>query len=65
MQTMTLCLGHDIESDTPNGCPHADQCERHVALRARNFPNEATITGAMCTTMHYALFSQVKQGVAE
>lgn len=56
-----LCLGHDISTDKPNGCPKANECQRHVALRARDFPNEATITGAVCATADFPMFVPVQE----
>lgn len=58
-QTITLCLGHDVRTDRP-GCPKANDCLRHRALWARQFPAEAPITGAACSTLDYALFFPVE-----
>lgn len=59
-KTITLCLGHDISSDKPNGCPKANECARHTALTERNFPSDAPITGSACATLDYVLFMPVK-----
>lgn len=51
----TLCLGHDVHVDKQT-CPKADICQRHVALRARNFPHGVGITGAACSSHDYVFF---------
>lgn len=55
---LTLCLGHSTK-DQPNGCPKAGECQRHVALRARDFPHEATIIGCACVKSGFPLFVPV------
>ena len=56
---ITLCLGHDVHTDKPNGCPHANTCVLHLALREREFPSDSTVTGAACSTMDYMLYLEV------
>lgn len=51
---ITLCLAHGLGEDTT--CPKADQCERHVGLRAREFPEDAEMVGTACATRDYVMF---------
>lgn len=55
---MTLCLGHSAK-DQPNGCEKAGQCQRHLALRARDFPHGAPIIGCACVKQGHPLFIPV------
>lgn len=51
---ITLCLAHGHGNDMR--CPKAYECKRHLALRARKFPDEATIIGTACASRDYQLF---------
>lgn len=59
----TLCLGHST-NDQPNGCPKANECLRHVALRASNFPHESTIIGCACVQAGFPLFVPTEAATA-
>lgn len=60
----TMCLGHHISTDEPNGCPRANECALHLALRSRRFPDQFPITGAACASMDYVLFTPVEEVTA-
>lgn len=51
----TICLAHDKDGK-PNGCEKAEQCQRHLALRAAGpFPSGDVLARA-CTKPGHPAF---------
>ena len=61
---LTVCLGHDAHGK-PNGCEQANKCQRHLALRARDYPNEATVLGNACVKAGYVLFVGLDEDLSD